>query len=130
VDPITLIVAALVAGAAAGLKDTASAAVKDAYSGLRSLIRSRFGHHDQALDEQLAAVDQKPDTDPAPLAEKLRSAGAGDDAELVQAARALLAKADPDGKWQRQIQNITISNSKGVVGSNTGTVTMNFGDSD
>ena len=129
-DPITLIVAALVAGAAAGLKDTASAAVKDAYSGLRSLIRSRFGHHDQALDEQLAAVDQKPDTDPAPLAEKLRSAGAGNDAELVQAARALLAKADPDGTWQRQIQNITISNSKGVVGSNTGTVNMNFGDSD
>jgi hypothetical protein len=129
-DPITLIVAALAAGAAAGLKDTASTAIKDAYSGLKSLIRSRFGHHDQAIDKQLAAVDQEPAADPAPLAEKLRSVRAGDDTELVQAARALLEKADPDGKWQRQILNITISNSKGVVGSNTGNVTMNFNDGD
>ena len=129
-DPVTLIVAALVIGAAAGLQDTATAAVKDAYSGLKSLIRSRFGHHDQAIEEQLAAVDQKPGTDPAPLAEKLRSVRAGDDAELVQAAQALLEKADPDGKWRQQIQNIIISNSKGVVGNNPGTVTMNFNDGD
>ncbi len=129
-DPVTLIVAALVIGAAAGLQDTATAAVKDAYSGLKSLIRSRFGHHDQTIDEQLAAVDQKPDTDPAPLAEKLRSVRAGDDAELVQAAQALLEKADPDGKQRQQIQNIIISNSKGVVGNNAGTVTMNFNDGD
>ena len=41
-DPITLIVAALAAGAAAGLGDTASQAIKDAYAGLKGLIKRRF----------------------------------------------------------------------------------------
>jgi len=34
-DPITLIVTALTAGAALGIKDTASTAVRDAYVGLK-----------------------------------------------------------------------------------------------
>ena len=129
-DPITLIVAALVAGASAGLKDTASTVIKDSYAGLKSLIRKRFGHRDPEIDQQLSAVDQRPDINPAPLAETLRSAGAGQDADLLAAAKALLEQADPDGKWLRQVQNITISQSKGVVGNNTGTVTMNFNDGD
>lgn len=129
-DPVTLIIAALAAGAAAGLQDTASTAIKDAYSGLKSLIRSRFGRHGQDIDKELTAVDEKPDTDPAPLAAKLRTIDAGHDEDLVRAATELLRQADPDGKWQRQVLNINISGSKGVVGSNTGTVTMNFNDGD
>ena len=41
-DPVTLIVTALAAGAVFGLKDTASAAVKDAYAGLKALVKRRF----------------------------------------------------------------------------------------
>jgi hypothetical protein len=37
-DPLTVIAAALLAGAAAALKDTAAQAVRDAYTGLKSLI--------------------------------------------------------------------------------------------
>ena len=37
-DPVSLIVAALVAGVSAGVGDTATTAVKDAYQGLRSLL--------------------------------------------------------------------------------------------
>jgi hypothetical protein len=40
-DPITLIVAALAAGAALVLKDTASSAARDAYAGLKALVRKR-----------------------------------------------------------------------------------------
>jgi hypothetical protein len=40
-DPVTLIVAALVAAAAAGGKDVASAAVKDAYAELKRLLVDR-----------------------------------------------------------------------------------------
>ena len=129
-DPVTLIIAALVAGASAGLQDAASTAIKDAYSGLKSLIRSRFGRHGQDIDQELAEVDNKPDTDPAPLAARLASIDAGHDEELVRAATALLQQADPDGKWRRQVLNINISGSKGVVGNNPGTVTMNFNDGD
>ena len=41
-DPVTLILTALAAGAALGVKDTASAAVKDAYEGLKALVKKRF----------------------------------------------------------------------------------------
>ena len=42
-DPITLIVTALAAGAALGAQDTVSAMVKDAYAGLKVLVRKRLG---------------------------------------------------------------------------------------
>jgi hypothetical protein len=129
VDPITLILLALAAGAATGLQDTAATAVKDAYSAFKSLIRSRFGHHDQVVEQQLAAIDQKPDTDPAPLAARLQTIDAGNDSELVRAAEALLQQADPDGKWRLQF-NTSISQSKGIVVNNSGAVTMNFNDGD
>ena len=39
-DPVTLILTALAAGATASLKDTANQTVKDAYNGLKALIKS------------------------------------------------------------------------------------------
>ena len=51
-DPITLIVTALAAGAALGVQDTASAMVKDAYAGLKALVKKtawrRAGRRDGA----------------------------------------------------------------------------------
>jgi hypothetical protein len=41
VDPVTLIVTALAAGAGTGLTDAASAAVRDAYQGLKVLVKKR-----------------------------------------------------------------------------------------
>lgn len=38
-DPVSLVVTALAAGAAIGLKDTASAAVTDAYENLKVLVK-------------------------------------------------------------------------------------------
>jgi hypothetical protein len=38
-DPVTLIEVALTAGAAAGVKDTASSAVRDAYEGLKAKVK-------------------------------------------------------------------------------------------
>jgi len=40
-DPITLIVSALVAGAAVGTKDTASEAIKDAYHSLKNRLMGK-----------------------------------------------------------------------------------------
>jgi hypothetical protein len=42
VNPVTLIVSALITGAASAATDTASNAVKDAYSGLKTLLQKRF----------------------------------------------------------------------------------------
>jgi hypothetical protein len=41
-DPITLIVTALAAGAALGVTDTASAIVKDAYAGPKAQVKKRL----------------------------------------------------------------------------------------
>jgi hypothetical protein len=96
VDPVTLIVAALVAGAAAGLKDTASSAVKDAYNGLKGLARRRLaGHPDGEL--VLARHEQDPQVWDKPLAQELTAAGAGDDPALVAAAQALMRLVDAAG---------------------------------
>ena len=60
-DPITLIVSALGAGAALGVTDAASSAVMDAYASLKALVRRRFaGRPDAQL--VLAKHDKAPET--------------------------------------------------------------------
>ena len=88
-DPITLIVTALVAGAALGAQDTVSAMVKDAYAGLKALVRKRLGGGPGA-ELVLAKHEQAPETWQAPLMAELASAGADGDRDLLAAARVLL----------------------------------------
>jgi hypothetical protein len=88
-DPITLVVTALAAGVALGVKDTASAAVKDAYAGLKVLVRNRLrGRQDAEL--VLARYEQAPETWQAPLMAELAEARADRDRDLIVAAQALL----------------------------------------
>jgi lipid-binding SYLF domain-containing protein len=95
-DPVTLILTALAAGAALGVKDTASQAVKDAYDGLKTLVKRRFGGRADG-ELVLARYEEAPETWKDPLATELAAAGAGDDVGLVAAAQALMALADPAG---------------------------------
>jgi hypothetical protein len=91
-DPITLIVTALVAGAAAGaaagLKDTAGQAVKDAYAGLKDLIARKYAPATASLAQLEAQPGSKARR--AVLEEDLGKLAAGDDAELLEQAQALL----------------------------------------
>jgi hypothetical protein len=59
-DPITIIVAALAAGSAAGLKETASKAIQDAYAGLRKILEATFGHEHQ-VTESIEKVAKQPE---------------------------------------------------------------------
>jgi hypothetical protein len=96
VDPVTLIVTALVAGSGAGLKDTASSAVKDAYNGLKGLVRRKLaGRPDGEL--VLARHEQDPQVWDRPLAQELAAAGAGEDPAVITAAQALMRLADAAG---------------------------------
>jgi hypothetical protein len=88
-DPITLIVTALAAGAALGTQDTVSAMVKDAYAGLKTLVKKRLsGRPDAEL--VLARHEQAPETWRAPLMAELAEIGADGDRDLITAAKALL----------------------------------------
>lgn len=85
-DPVTIILTALVAGAAAGLKPTAEQVVKDAYEGIKALIKRKYAR---------VSVDNL-EGDPASEARKsvvredLQKANAGEDAELLVQAQAVL----------------------------------------
>jgi hypothetical protein len=96
VDPVTLILTALEAGAGAGLKDTATSAVRDAYGGLKGLVRRALaGRADGEL--VLARHEQDPQVWERPLAQELTAAGAGDEPGVVAAAQAVMRLVDAAG---------------------------------
>lgn len=85
-DPVTLLVSALAAGAASAMKETAGKAITDAYAALKGALKKKYAGVD------LAPVEQKPASAPkqASLAEDLEAAGAGKDADLAELAGRLL----------------------------------------
>ena len=111
-DPVTLILTALAAGAALGVKDTASAAVKDAYEGLKALVKNRFtGRRDGEL--VLARYEEAPDSWEGPLAAELTGVGAAADVELVAAAQAVMRLVDEAGSRAGKY-NVQVHGGQGV----------------
>jgi hypothetical protein len=95
-DPISLIVDALAAGAASGLKDAATSAVKDAYARLRDLVRGRVaGRH--IAETALAEYDKAPEVWVAPLSAQLVEVGAHTDVKIIEAAQRVMALVDEVG---------------------------------
>jgi hypothetical protein len=91
---VELIVAALAAGATAGVSGTATQAITDTYGLLKQLIRRRFGGRDAAR-EALEAQETEPGVWQTRIGDDLRQSGAADDGQILAAARELLALADP-----------------------------------
>src|SRR5664280_2307950 len=87
---------ALAAGAVAGVSETATTAVKDAYKGLKNLVARRLAGR-PAAEVALAEHEQDPETWGAPLGKELTQAGATTDPEVVEAAKKLMALVDPEG---------------------------------
>lgn len=120
-DPVTLIVTALAAGASTGaleaLKDDIKDKAKAAYAKLRGLARRRVEAVPGA-ELVLAEHETYPETWQAPLAKKLTEAGAASDTELVAAAKALMDLVDAAGARAGKYK-VTIKDSQGVqVGDN------------
>lgn len=93
VESVDLVLTALGAGAVAGVSNTASKAVVDAYDGLKSAVRTalhRTGEVDLGADEALDAQLAEPERHREVLAAALADADVDRDAELLNAARKLL----------------------------------------
>jgi hypothetical protein len=140
VTGLEVIVAALAAGAGAGAGDAANAAVFDAYTGLKGLLRRRLVARPQAV-EVLDAEQTDPQVWQARLGPHLAAADTDHDDEVLTAARRLLELADPEGtqagKYQLDLQNaqqpqigdnsIRIDTNYGpAAGSMTGPVTVTY----
>jgi hypothetical protein len=87
---LELVLAALAAGASAGVTDTASSAIRDAYAGLRESVRLRLARRGESALGVLTASEAEPGVWEAGLGEELAAAGVDRDEEIIAAARALL----------------------------------------
>lgn len=85
-DPITIIVLALAAGAAAGVKSTVEQAIKDSYAGIKAIIQSKYS------TITLSSLESKPESkiQRDALQEALLDVGADNDQELFDEAKKLL----------------------------------------
>lgn len=115
-EEVTLILTALATGASAGaleaLKDDVKDKARAVHAKLHDLVRRKFRGNASA-EVVLSEHQADPETYAAPLAKKLAEAGAGDDAELVATARALMELVDQAGAKSGKY-SVTIRDSKGV----------------
>jgi hypothetical protein len=110
---VVVITAALAAGAGVGVEDTASAAVKDAYAGLKELLKRRLGGHGREVVQALDADETTPGVWQARLGEALTESGAASDEQVIAAAQRLLELTDPAGSAAGKYQ-VDLREAKGV----------------
>src|SRR6266568_2403723 len=96
VDPLSLVMTALMAGAVAGARGMMTTLVNDAYAGLKALVRHRFKDR-PAGEVALEKLADNPDAWEPSLKAELAQAGVADDPELVAAAQHVLSLFDPEG---------------------------------
>lgn len=91
-DPITLIVTALAAGAASAFKSTAERAVADAYEGLKDVIRNRY----QRVASTVEMLESQPESEARQeiVREELAQSEAITDESLLLQARELLRQIE------------------------------------
>ncbi|MFD9605266.1 hypothetical protein ACFQ6O_42525 [Streptomyces sp. NPDC056441] len=128
---VELVLAALSAGAAAGLTDTASSAVRESYAGLRESVRLRLAARGEGsvrvleADESVEAGEVGSDAWRDRLRALLVAASIDSDEEILAAARSLLRDmglAEPrDGTGF-----VDVRQAKGVQIGNRNTQTNTF----
>jgi hypothetical protein len=85
-DPLTSLVTALAAGAAAALKPTAEQVVKDGYTALKGLIQRKYAQVDvNQIEANPTSKNRR-----GVVEEELAAAGADKDADVLQQAQVLL----------------------------------------
>jgi hypothetical protein len=95
-EPISLILAALLAGVVKGAGQAATSAVQDAYASLRDALKRRLAGKPAAQD----AIEQytsDPEAWKGNLEIHLRQAGADQDRAVLDAASSVMRLADPAG---------------------------------
>ena len=124
-DPMTMIVSALVSGAAAAAKDTASQALKDIYGGLKSLVQHRF-QGNKAAEAALEQAEKNPKVWGPPLAQEVADHGIDKDETALGMAERLLEMVKNEVPSASYTVNIGYAQGT-VIGPNA-QVTQYFGE--
>jgi hypothetical protein len=124
-DPITLILTALTAGMAAAAQTVAGDTIKDAYTGLKSLLQQKFAGK-QGAEVALQEHETDPTTWEAPLRQALTQAQVDQDEAVIKAAQKVMTLVNPQyaaiGKYNVQI----VGNVEGFIQGEHNTITQNF----
>ena len=120
-EPISLILAALLAGTSTGIGNVTATAIKDSYDALRAALKRKLASEPEAE----AAIDDYP-VDQDRYEELLRTAlwraGADRDNDIISAARAIVGAVNPQALARF---NVSIADSENIqVGD--GNVQVNF----
>jgi prophage DNA circulation protein len=124
-DPITAAIMAVLPALAA---ETVKSTVKDAYDGLKAVIRRRWG--DAApIAKAISALEEDPKSkaQAAVLAEKVDAVKATEDPEVVQALRKLIEQMKSNGVGGEAVAKIQFNMSGGVVQGVAGAATVTIG---
>jgi hypothetical protein len=124
-EPISLILAALLAGVVKGAGQSAANAVQDAYVGLRDALKRRLASKPAAQD----AVEQyieDPEAWKGNLEVHLKQAGADQDQAVVEAAASVMRQVDPAGASAGKY-NVNLAGAQGVQVGDANTQTNYFG---
>ena len=109
-EPISLIIAALVAGATKAASDV----VPDTYNALKDLIKRKFAG-DPKAEMVLEEHETDPETYEAPLKKKLAEAGMDKDEEIIKAAQELLKQLKPEESASGKYNILFQDEVKGIV---------------
>jgi hypothetical protein len=124
-DPISLILTAVLAGVAKGAGQAATNAVQDAYRGLRDALKRRLADK-PAAEDALEQYTKDPEAWKDNLAVHLKQAGADQDQAVVDAAASVMRLTDPAGA-SAGTYNVNLAGAKGVQVGERNTQTNYFG---
>jgi hypothetical protein len=124
-EPISLILAALLAGVAKGAGQSAANAVQDAYRGLRDALKRRLAGKPAAQDA-LERYTNDPEAWKGNLEVHLKQAGADQDRAVLDAASSVMRLSDPAGASAGKY-NVNLAGARGVQVGEGNTQTNYFG---
>ena len=124
-DPIT---AAILAVLPALASDLVKSTVKDAYEGLKAVIRRKWGDT-SPISKAISALEGDPDSkaQSAVLEEKVSALKATEDAEVAQALRQLVEQMKKHGIGGEAVARIQFNMSGGVVQGVAGAENVQIG---
>src|SRR5215470_13086147 len=124
-DPITTAILAVLPALAS---DVVQSGVKDAYEGLKAVIRRKWG--DTApISKAITAIEEDPTSkaQAAVLEEKIGAVKATEDAEVAQALRQLVEQMKTHGVGGEAVAKIQFNMSGGVVQGVAGAENVQIG---
>ena len=124
-DPIT---AAILAVLPALASDVVKSTVKDAYEGLKAVIRRKWGDTGP-ISKAISAIEEDPKSkaQAAVLEEKVGAVKATEDAEVAQALRQLVEQMKTHGIGGEAVARIQFNMSGGVVQGVAGAENVQIG---